>query len=177
MLPAILWAVFRFTPPTPLFIINLISFFAIFGTAQKHGPFAAYPTHESLALLQTFIGISVVTVLLVVGVVNEREQAKKELEALNATLSQKIEEEIAKSRRHQNLLAQQSKMAAMGEMIGAIAHQWRQPLNALGIMVQDIKMTHMYDELDEKYIDEIVNRAMFQISFMSKTIDDFRNFF
>lgn len=176
-LPPILWAVFRFTPPVSLLSVNLIALFAIIGTIAEYGPFAQYTAQESLVLLQTFIGISVLTVLLVVGVTNEKESAKKELELLNMTLSQRVEEEIAKSHKHQNILAQQSKMAAMGEMIGAIAHQWRQPLNALAITVQDLKMAHQYGDLTDEYINEAVQKSMYQIRFMSKTIDDFRNFF
>ncbi len=78
---------------------------------------------------------------------------------------------------HEQLLIQQSKMAAMGEMIGAIAHQWRQPLNALAIMVQDLEDAFEFGELSKEYIDTKVSKAMSQINFMSKTIDDFRNFF
>jgi PAS domain S-box-containing protein len=77
----------------------------------------------------------------------------------------------------EQMLIQQSKMAAMGEMISAIAHQWRQPLNALAIMVQDIKMAKHYGEMTDEYVGNMVSNAMNQIKFMSKTIDDFRNFF
>jgi signal transduction histidine kinase len=64
----------------------------------------------------------------------------------------------------------------MGEMISAIAHQWRQPLNSLGIMVQDTAYTYTDNDMNEEYIKEFVKKAMQQINFMSKTIDDFRNF-
>lgn len=75
------------------------------------------------------------------------------------------------------MLIQQSKMAAMGEMIGAIAHQWRQPLNALAIIVQDFKSAYDYGDLNRDYVENSVKKGMSQISFMSKTIDSFRNFF
>lgn len=85
---------------------------------------------------------------------------------------------LAQQQKHQEqLLIQQSKLAAMGEMIGMIAHQWRQPLNALGLQIQDIQEAWQYGELDEAYLDQAVAKAMQQINFMSKTIDDFRNFF
>lgn len=84
---------------------------------------------------------------------------------------------LEKQKESERLLLQQSKMAAMGEMIGAIAHQWRQPLNALGIMVQDVKEAYRYKILDGEYINRTVSDAMEQINFMSRTIDDFRNFF
>jgi PAS domain S-box-containing protein len=82
-----------------------------------------------------------------------------------------------KQREQEALLVQQSKMAAMGEMIGAIAHQWRQPLNALGLMIQDLKSAYEYGEFNEAYLAEMIERSMGQIHFMSSTIDSFRSFF
>lgn len=82
-----------------------------------------------------------------------------------------------KQREQEALLVQQSKMAAMGEMIGAIAHQWRQPLNALGLMIQDLKSAYEYGEFNETYLAEMMERSMGQIHFMSSTIDSFRSFF
>jgi PAS domain S-box-containing protein len=75
------------------------------------------------------------------------------------------------------LLVQQSKMAAMGEMIGSIAHQWRQPLNITALMIQGLQEQYLDDELDEESMEYIVDKCMEQINFMSNTIEDFRNFF
>jgi len=77
----------------------------------------------------------------------------------------------------QAMLIQQSRLAAMGEMIGNIAHQWRQPLNTLGLAVQDVEDAYFYGEITESYIEKFRTTAMEQINFMSQTIDDFRNFF
>jgi len=77
----------------------------------------------------------------------------------------------------ERILVHQSRLAAMGEMIGAIAHQWRQPLNAVNAIIQDLKDAYEYGVLDRDYLDRSVKNAMQQIQFMSKTIDDFRNFF
>ncbi len=85
--------------------------------------------------------------------------------------------EIEKRNQQEKLLIQQSKMAAMGEMIGVVAHQWRQPLNAINIIIQDMKDAHEYGDLDDKYISETVKDTMDQVAFMSQTIDDFRDFF
>ncbi len=92
-------------------------------------------------------------------------------------LEKRVEEEVNKRRQKEQMLIQQSKIAAMGEMIGAIAHQWRQPLNALGIMLQDIKEAYDFGELDKKYIDKTVSESLNQILYMSRTIDDFRDFY
>lgn len=75
------------------------------------------------------------------------------------------------------LLMEQSKLASMGEMVGAIAHQWRQPLNSIGFIVQDMLSAYRHDELDEEYILEIKKELMQQLNYMSETIDEFRTFF
>ncbi|MFA7239927.1 MAG: response regulator [Sulfuricellaceae bacterium] len=89
----------------------------------------------------------------------------------------KLQEALEKLQRNEAMLVHQSRLAAMGQMVGAIAHQWRQPLNALALTIQDVKDAYEYGELNESYIDEMVSKSMRQIEFMSKTIDDFRNFF
>jgi PAS domain S-box-containing protein len=102
---------------------------------------------------------------------------QKEIERLNKTLEERVKEEVSKNMEKDQLLIQQSKMAAMGDMMGNIAHQWRQPLNALAITVQDVEDAFVFDEVDDDYIRNFVETAMKHITFMSRTIDDFRNFF
>jgi len=65
----------------------------------------------------------------------------------------------------------------MGEMLGAIAHQWRQPLNALALIVQNLQDAQSFGELNKEYIEHAVQKSMAQIQHMSTTIEDFRNFF
>lgn len=80
--------------------------------------------------------------------------------------------------KHQEaLLLEQSKLASMGEMIGAIAHQWRQPLNELTIRIQKLKYDYLKERIDEAFISDFIEKNKKTIHFMSKTIDDFRNFF
>ena len=109
--------------------------------------------------------------------IREDISAKKEVENFNDTLSLKIEEGISENRKKDKLLLQQSKLAAMGEMIGAIAHQWRQPLNTLAIKLQFIEDDYEDGLIDKEYINKYSEESMALVSFMSKTIDDFRNFF
>lgn len=92
-------------------------------------------------------------------------------------LEEMVECETTKRLDKEKMLLQQSKMAMMGEMIGAIAHQWRQPLNSLGIMVQEVALDYECGDLTSKSVGEFKDGAMAQIHTMSKTIDDFRNFF
>jgi PAS domain S-box-containing protein len=78
----------------------------------------------------------------------------------------------------QNLLLEQSKHAAMGEMISMIAHQWRQPLQTVSILVQKLPLTKMIDgQITDDLIDGVVEDVGKQLQYMSKTIDDFRDFF
>ena len=75
------------------------------------------------------------------------------------------------------MLIQKSKMAAMGEMIGNIAHQWRQPLSQVSGLFFDIESAYDYKELDKKYLSRRINEANDLLEYMSRTIDDFRDFF
>jgi PAS domain S-box-containing protein len=105
------------------------------------------------------------------------QKTLKELEDLNKNLDDKVRNELQKNREMDQLLIQQSRLAAMGEMIGNIAHQWRQPINALGVIIQNIEQAYDYDKLTKKYLTNTIDKAMSIIFHMSQTIDDFRNFF
>lgn len=107
----------------------------------------------------------------------ELAEALEELRSLNETLEQRVREEVVKNLENERVLVHQSRMAAMGEMIGNIAHQWRQPLNALGLLLANIKDDFDYHELDEASITKSVTQGRVLIDKMSTTIDDFRNFF
>lgn len=84
------------------------------------------------------------------------------------------EEEIEKSN---EIFIHQSKMATMGEMIGVIAHQLKQPLNAMSLYCSDVKEAYSYNEIDEKYVEEFSENTKEQIEFMNQTIHDFMDFF
>ena len=79
--------------------------------------------------------------------------------------------------KQQKILIQKSKMASMGEMIANIAHQWRQPLSQISGLFLDIESAYTFKELNKKYLNERVDEANDLLEYMSKTIDDFRNFF
>lgn len=106
-----------------------------------------------------------------------RKEAEEALKELNSNLERAIEEEIARRRQHEHILVHQARLAQMGEMIGAIAHQWRQPLNALALAVQDLGDAKQFGELDDAYLADMTEKSMRLINQMSKTIDDFRGFF
>jgi len=89
----------------------------------------------------------------------------------------KIEQEVERRLEREYFLMQQSKLATMGEMIGHIAHQWRQPLAELGGVFMNLDSAYEFGELNGKYLKEKVKNGNELIKYMSNTIDDFRNFF
>jgi len=101
----------------------------------------------------------------------------KELQELNAQLDIKIKEAVEQNSQQEQMLIQQSRMAAMGEMIGNIAHQWRQPLNALSLILQNIYYEYESKELTKEDLEHFIEKGQRLTENMSKTIDDFRNFF
>ncbi len=88
-----------------------------------------------------------------------------------------IDNFLEEIRKKDSELMRQSKLKALADMINAVAHNWRQPLNAIGIMLQDFEYAHQYGELNEAYIKNSVSKSMELLNKMSKTIDDFRLFF
>ncbi len=109
--------------------------------------------------------------------ISARKKAEADLQRLNEALESRVAEEVAKNREKDHLMFQQARLAAMGEMIGNIAHQWRQPLNALGLLLANIKDAQDFGELDAATVDKAVHDGNRLIRKMSSTIDDFRNFF
>ena len=111
----------------------------------------------------------------------ESEQSYRVLaekyEATNRNLEKKIKDEVEKNRQKDHLLIQHSRLAAIGEMIASIGHQWRQPLNSLSLIIQDVREEFEFGQLDEIYIDNFTKESMIQIKHMSRTINDFRKFY
>jgi len=99
------------------------------------------------------------------------------LKEANKRLADDVQRKTKENLKQQQLLQEQTKLAAMGEMIGAIAHQWRQPLNALSLSIQNLEYDFKDGKVDEPFLHQFVQKNKKTITFMSKTIDDFRNFF
>ncbi|MBW4057001.1 MAG: PAS domain S-box protein [Proteobacteria bacterium] len=110
--------------------------------------------------------------------IEERLKFKsQQLEELNQSLEKRVAESILELRQKDQVLIQQSRLAAMGEMINNIAHQWRQPLNALGLQIQSLMLEYDSGSLNKESLDMSIKEAMLLIMHMSATIDDFRTFF
>jgi len=105
----------------------------------------------------------------------EARHQKAELALREATLERLQAVEALCEKEH--MLIQQNRLAAMGEMINNIAHQWRQPLNVLALLIQQIKLFYDTGSLSKEELDTCVHKSMSSIDHMSQTINDFRNFF
>lgn len=101
----------------------------------------------------------------------------KDMKDYKETMQERVDKAIEERTEQSKLLIQQSKLASMGEMIGNIAHQWRQPLNALGLLIQKLELFSSRGKLTEELLKENVEKANTIINNMSTTIDDFRDFF
>ena len=87
-----------------------------------------------------------------------------------------IMDDITQRVQEKQFLIQQSKLAEMGDMVAAIAHQWNEPLVELSAQVQDIALSFQLEELKKIQMEAFVKDSMVQIQYMSKTLSDFRNF-
>ncbi|WP_417328290.1 sensor histidine kinase [Halarcobacter sp.] len=101
----------------------------------------------------------------------------KELQDLNETLELRIKEEVEKNREKDKTLIQQGRFAALGEMIGNIAHQWRQPLSAISSTVSSMQLQRQLAIASDKDIDNSYESIMKYVQFLNQTIEDFRSFF
>jgi len=107
----------------------------------------------------------------------ELQLLKNVINAMIDNLESKINEEIVKRSEQEKLLIQQSKLASMGEMIGNIAHQWRQPLGEISALLINIQVKQEFNDLDERYLLSSIQQCIKINAFMSGTISDFQNFF
>ena len=92
-------------------------------------------------------------------------------------LEQRVIEEMNKRLDREKVLQSQAKMAAMGEMMDAVAHQWKQPLNALSMYGDLLRMDFEAGDVTQNYIDNFVDDIQEQINHMVSTLSEFRTFF
>ncbi|WP_201352823.1 FIST N-terminal domain-containing protein [Hydrogenimonas urashimensis] len=141
-------------------------------TEVKHDP-----RDELLATLSTLVASSSSEIMdLNRHLEKEVEKRTKELAELNASLEKRIEQEVQRNREKDKMLYHQSKLAAMGEMINNIAHQWRQPLNIIALVMQDLSLKAHIGHLSPSAIAVAEKKINDTLKYLSDTIDDFRSF-
>lgn len=109
--------------------------------------------------------------------VNKVAEKTKQLKQMNKNLEKLVEKKSQELIQKENILNQQSKMAAMGEMIENIAHQWRQPLSVISTVATAAKLKKDLNILTDNEFYETMNTINNSSQHLSNTIDDFRNFF
>jgi signal transduction histidine kinase len=94
-----------------------------------------------------------------------------------AQLNEQLQNEFNERKQQEQLLVQNSKLAAMGEMIGMIAHQWRQPLSSISTLAGNLQVYLDLDMFDKNQFNELLNDINEHAQYLSNTINDFRHFF
>jgi signal transduction histidine kinase len=122
-----------------------------------------------------FIAIALLILVIYYSVMLLKRE--NELLTANEFLDAKVKEEVEKNLEKEKLLVQQSRTAAMGEMIAAITHQWKQPLNTISMANSGIGLHVSMEDFDSKYLNEQTSCIDDQIQYMNTTLNDFKNFF
>jgi signal transduction histidine kinase len=107
----------------------------------------------------------------------ELKRRTQELEILNIHLEERVKEEVIKNRNHEQMLFRQARHAQMGEVLSMIAHQWRQPLNAVASSISSMQVMLRNGRCEADIFSYKTKRIEGYIQHLSETIDDFRNFF
>jgi len=102
---------------------------------------------------------------------------KQQLEDLNRTLEMRVLEEVEKNRNKDILLIHQNRQAALGETLDHIAHQWKQPLNALSLITGSLQEESLSGKLTEESLIETTGTILGLVDHMAQTINVFRDFY
>jgi len=100
----------------------------------------------------------------------------EELQQLNNSLEKKVQEELNKNRKKDQQMIEQSRFAALGEMIGNIAHQWRQPLSAISSTASSVQVQMQLGIASNEDINKSYEDIKGYVEFLTQTIEDFRSF-
>lgn len=111
------------------------------------------------------------------SIVKKRLLQERELHSYHSYLEERVEKEISLREAKESLLIQQNKSAEVGQMVSVIAHQWKQPLHYLHLLIEDLALEFDYQALSKEYIDDFVKKGTDRIGFLSKTMDNFLNFY
>lgn len=109
--------------------------------------------------------------------VKKRTRVEDKLKKFNENLEKEISSKVEEIHYKDAMLLEKTKLAAMGEMIGSIAHQWRRPLSTLHINVEMLEEDYKENKIDHEFLEKFIKKNSEIILYMSHTIDDFQNFY
>lgn len=145
---------------------------------------AWFKTHTIIVIILGLLGIVFIIFVVRNGFMKsiaelEEEHTKVmgELKIINAELEDRIQDELQHSREKDQIINQQQKVADMGQMLSAVSHHWRQPINAIGLYVQDILDAYHAGELNEQYLKEFEENNMALLNNLSDSIDMYKSFY
>jgi len=109
--------------------------------------------------------------------VKEISVKNAQLEEYNNHMQELVKAEIQKNLEKQKMLELQARYSQMGEIIGMITHQWKQPLNAISMMVNVLKLKQHNGTISTQLLNEKLDDILMQVGYMSQTVNDFQHFF
>ena len=170
-----------------IYLTSLINYDLSLAINEKRNTDRIFNTIIIFSIISIFIVFlfSVILSLFIIGnfkkLHNSLEQKvkekTKELQNLNNSLEKKISKEVLQNRKKDIIMFQQARFASLGEMLNNIAHQWRQPLGSITMIIQSFQTKMSLGKLTPEFIDDKVNDALLLANNMSTTLDDFKNFF
>ena len=104
------------------------------------------------------------------------KKSNHELQDLTQNLQQRVDEAIIQNKKKEKQLYEQLKMSQMGELIGNIAHQWRQPLSVISTVTSGLRLKKELNVLTDENFYEYMDSILNNVDFLSKTIDEFRDY-
>jgi signal transduction histidine kinase len=107
---------------------------------------------------------------------DEVERKTKQLIDINNNLEQKVKEEVDKNLKHEIKIYEQSKLAGLGDMIGNIVHQWRQPLSSMSALTSAMLYKNELKILKKQDLSDDLEKILIKVQYLSETIDTFRNY-
>lgn len=165
--------------PARLYVVGWSSFL-IGTTIFAFNKFDLIPSFEGVNHIQQ-IGSAIEMIFLSWALADRVHLLQTEyidkLSHLNETLTEKVNYALKEARTKDQMFVQQSRLAALGEMIEQIAHQWRQPLNTLALINQNLYVKHQLGQCNEECFERSHEQFNEHLQYMSKTIDDFRNYY